>query len=192
MWISLNGNAETWHTYAGGVALMNEWSHSQAISGNVCFFVVCPVPVWILNCPNCVTDGVYVCVCVCTVMDWQWNIGDKGKITSISDFRQPDDNHLEVCLDAGLYLIPLLEQMFEADQHLWINISEQSAWGFREIVLINSALTLESTENIISALNWDLSTALPIVSMTKLTLWCRVFPLVLHRYFFWWAVVPTF
>lgn len=48
-------------------------------------------------------------------------------MTSVSDFRQPADNHLEVCLDAGLYLIPLFEQMFEADQHMWINISEQSA-----------------------------------------------------------------
>lgn len=48
-------------------------------------------------------------------------------MTSVSDFRQPDDKHLEVRLDAGLYLIPLFEQMFEADQHLWINTSEQSA-----------------------------------------------------------------
>lgn len=48
-------------------------------------------------------------------------------MTLVSDFRQSDDKHLEVLLDASLYLIPLFEQMFEADQHLWINISEQSA-----------------------------------------------------------------
>lgn len=52
--------------------------------------------------------------------------GEK-QITSVFDFRQPGNKHLEVRIDAGLYLIPLFEQMFEANRHLWINISEQSA-----------------------------------------------------------------